>query len=200
MELTFENIEKLIAISDQKLDPWLEERNPLSHPYYRFLYHLVLNFKPKVAVELGTSFGRGSAHMCAAAKTYGGQVVGLDVNYHKLAAEELPAKFDKYQFLQGDACAEESVNKVQDIVDEYGQIELLYQDSSHHYLKSKEEWRIYRPLTKHGIWICDDISAPFHDPLVDPPGKGMVQYFDELPGNKRLYDNLHLGNVQGIII
>lgn len=56
-------------------------------------------------------------------------------------------------------------------------------------------------LGSPAIWICDDITPAFHDPLIDPPGKGMVQYFEALPGDKRLYENvLHFGNTQGIIL
>lgn len=96
-----------------------------------------------------------------------------------------------------------AVDNVQELVNQYGPIGLVYQDSSHHYLESKQEWNLYSPLCKPGaVWICDDITPAFYDPKNDPPGKGMVEYFAEIPReHKRLYkDVLHFGNTQGIVI
>ena len=85
---------------------------------------------------------------------------------------------------------------------EYGKIGIVFQDSSHHYNISKLEWELYQPLLdENAIWICDDIISAFHDTRVDPPGKGMVEYFNELPGEKKLYPNtLHAGNAVGVIL
>jgi hypothetical protein len=51
------------------------------------------------------------------------------------------------------------------------------------------------------VWVCDDILPVFHDPKVDPPGKSMVEYFNERSGEKRLYPKmLNKGGTIGVII
>src|SRR3972149_3902450 len=97
-------IEELVTKSQKPLaDKWLEGlqvKYDERHNYYRFLYHLVNTFKPAVALEIGTWYGIGSAYMCAAAKKYDGQVIGIDLNYNIVAATTLSERFDNYCFLQ----------------------------------------------------------------------------------------------------
>lgn len=133
-----------------------------------------------------------SAYMCAA----GSQVIGIDILTNIMA---MP---DNFHFIHGDSTDLYVYEEVVKLTYKYGNIGLVYQDSSHHYLPSKREWGLYSQLlAPNAIWICDDITPAFWDEKVDPPGLGMVQYFDELPGDKRLYPNvLHYGNIQGILI
>lgn len=136
--------------------------------------------------------------MTQAALAYGGHVIGID-HENKLSVPSLPANF---HFLQADATQLSTWFKVLELVEIYGKIGLVYQDSSHHYKASQREFELYSQLLDRGaIWICDDITPAFFDPLIDPPGLGMVQYFEELPGEKRLYqDVLHYGNCQGVVV
>lgn len=152
-------------------------------------------FEPAVALEIGVESGMASAFMVRASAEYGGHVVGIDLNDPGLAAPN-------YHFIPGDSTQPNTVLKVAEIVYHFGAIGLVFQDSSHHYQASRDEWRLYSALLDaRAVWICDDITPAFHDPKIDPPGKGMVQYFDELPGEKRLYkDVLHFGNIQGIVL
>lgn len=154
---------------------------------------MVRTFRPKVALEIGVESGLASMHMAEAAKEYGGLVVGIDINACRHPQHN-------YEFILGSSL--ERIDYVTEITKQYGLIGLVYQDSSHHYEESRQEWQLYsKLLDSPAIWICDDITKDFHDPLIDPPGKGMVQYFEELPGDKRLYPNvLHFGNTQGIIL
>lgn len=204
--MDFTQIEQLIQMARQPLpDIWLEnlqETFSEHHNYYRFLYHLVLTRKPKVALEIGTYFGIGSAYLAAAASTYGGQVIGLDINNHEMMSVIIPERYGNYHFIQGDSTRAETYGQVYELVEEFGRIGVVYQDSSHHYEASCQEWAMYtRLLDSSAIWVCDDITPAFHDPNIDPPGKGMVQYFEGLPGQKRLYkDVLNWGNTQGVIL
>ena len=139
--------------------------------------------------------------MCVAAKTYGGLVIGIDnrPDPTKLVTITLPTQF-YYIYLQEDSC--KALRQVKAVIDTLGPkpVGLVYQDSSHHYKASKIEWNLYCPLVS-GLWVCDDITPAFHDPRIDPPGFGMVQYFDELRGDKKLYKEvLHHGNTQGLVI
>lgn len=175
-----------------EVDP---ERNPERRNYYRFLYYLIDWRKPAVALEIGVESGLASVYMTRAAAEYGGHVIGIDLNG--------PGRnLENYHFIQGNSTSIEVFNQVKDIVGKFGPIGVVFQDSSHHYQASKDEWQFYSQfLDSQAIWICDDITPSFHDPKIDPPGKGMVQYFDELPGDKRLYPMvLHYGNTQGIVI
>lgn len=160
------------------------------------MYHLLRWRKPKVALEIGVETGLCSIHMAKAAEHYDGMVVGLDLN------DFLHRPSSNYYFIQGDSTTQTVFNKVLKLTQSLGPIGVVFQDSSHHYQASKEEWRLYSQLLdKDAIWICDDITPAFHDPKIDPPGKGMVQYFEELPGDKKCFPNvLHFGNTQGIIL
>ena len=167
--------------------------------YYRFLYYLVLEYKPQVAIEIGVDFGIASAHLVEAAKSYGGLVVGIDILRKRYSEIRKLERGDNYIFLHASSVSMGTIDYLKTLAP----IGLVYQDSSHHYLESKREWDLISPLCQPGaIWLCDDITPAFHDPLIDPPGKGMCQYFEEIPRpHKKLYqDVLHYGNCQGIVI
>lgn len=204
--MNFTQIESLITLSQESLpDSWLEglqQEYGEHHNYYRFLYHLLQTRKPKVALEIGVYQGVASAYMSAAALTYGGRVIGIDINLPHIGLQAINERYNNYHFILGDSTKAETWNQVYNLAEEHGKIGVVYQDSSHHYTASCQEWEMYTRLLDEGaVWICDDITPSFHDPLIDPPGFGMVQYFNSLPGSKRLYkDVLHFGNTQGIIL
>ena len=170
-----------------------------SLPYCRFLYWLVLNLKPSIAIEIGVEFGLASAHMCSAAKEYGGQVIGLDLHWHNVPGDLIPKHYGNYHFLTADSISSEAEKYVSDIAYVYGSIGVVYQDSSHHYAPSVREWDIYsKMLSKDAIWVCDDITPAFFEKGVD--AKSMVAYFDERPGKHIKFPNiLHYGNTIGVI-
>jgi len=151
--------------------------------------------KPFVALEIGVEAGLASTYMTMAAQEYDGFVVGIDIN-------EVPRKpRENYYFIQGDSTSITTWNKVFSFCEEHGKLGVVFQDSSHHFLPSKKEWELYSQLLdKDSIWIADDVSKDFWDKNIDPPGKGMVQYFDEIPtGEKRLYPYAG-SNYQGIVL
>lgn len=198
--MTFEEIEKLIEKAQKPLEhsflhDWLEDFQLINkeglQPYHRFLYYLVQKMKPTFSLEIGVFRGVASAHMY-----YGGtNVVGIDI---KPLFIDFPRNDTfTYQFINRDATVTDPV--LYSAL--HGSVGIVFQDSSHHYEASEKEWQSYFPLLAKGaVWICDDVTEAFHDPKIDPPGKGMVQYFEDLPGDKRAYDNLHIGNKIGIIL
>lgn len=159
------------------------------------MYHLLKWRQPYVALEIGVEGGFASRYMAEAARSYGGHVIGIDLHLASLDN-------GNYHFIEGDSTAMRTWARVGAMVQDYGRIGVVYQDSSHHYEASRKEWDLYSNyLDNNAIWICDDITPAFHDPLIDPPGLGMVQYWEGLKGDKRLYENvLHYGNCQGIIL
>lgn len=153
-----------------------------------------------MALEIGTESGMASAYMCCATRENNiGQVIGIDFENVPIEVMEI---YNNFHFIHADSTSIRTFVKVSAMVQDYGKIGIVYQDSSHHYLASKKEWEFYSGLlAPDAIWICDDVTPAFFDPLVDPPNCGMVQYFDELPGDKRLYpDVLHRGNTQGVVL
>lgn len=196
------DIERLIRVSQNKIRNMPLESVKIASPerrnYYRFLYHLAQWRKPYTMLEIGVESGMASAYMCKG-MTGIGQVIGIDIANIPLEVMEI---YGNYHFTLGNSTDLQVFAKVSAMVQDYGPIGVVYQDSSHHYLASKKEWELYSSLLdENAIWICDDITPAFWNEAVDPPGKGMVQYFEELPGDKRLYpDVLHYGNAQGIVL
>lgn len=164
------------------------------HWYYRFFYHAVREIKPKIALEIGIDYGHTLVHMAAGNPST--LVIGID--WRKNCAQDMP-KFPNVRLVY-----ENSLNSgeiISHLVDKHGKIGLVFQDSSHHYNDSHKEFKLYSQFLSDGaIWACDDVMNIFHDPLVDPPGKSMETYFNELPGRKKLYKKLHRGSVIGVTI
>lgn len=156
--------------------------------------------RPKIALELGIQWGTASAHLAEAGQQFGGLVIGIDPIRHRRLS--WLKNYSNFTFLHGSSTDEMIVTTVRNMVRTMGRIGLVYQDSSHHYLPSVKEWELYSQLLDdNAIWICDDITPAFYNEQNDPPGKGMVQYFNERPGQKKLYINsLHYGNCQGVIL
>lgn len=209
--LAFKDIDNLVAQSanpEAVQDDWLDAyvAQFMGHVsvrlnYYRFLYLLVERAKPDVAMEIGVEYGCASAHMALAAYQYRGHVVGIDPNIHHAPAVNIPTRVGGvYRFIQGRSTDPRAFAEVVREVERYGMIGVVFQDSSHHYAESVDEWNAYKDLLVPGaIWVCDDITPAFFEPGVDE--KSMVAYWQELPGQKRLYpDVLHQGNTMGVMI
>lgn len=206
--LRMDDIDALVIKAQTPLNnPWLDflteqvyESVSVRLIYYRFLYHLLMLRKPLVTLELGVEFGIASAYMVEAAKTYGGVVVGIDINWNNIPGEYVATRCGNYEYITGDTLT--SFPLVQ--MNYAEKIGVVFQDSSHHYNASIAEWESYSTiLDTNAVWVCDDIAASFHDPLVDPPGKSMLEYFHSRPGEKELYRNLYgkgVDNAIGIVL
>ncbi len=199
-KLTFDDIGELVELSQFPLkDRYLEVGNEKQEPYYRFLYHLTHRaLSYKLCLEIGVGWGLGSAHMCSLFTV----VIGIDNHRDKsILIDGLIAAWPEYIFLNCNSDDPKAIKYVDAFVGKYGPLGLVFQDSSHHYEDSCQEWDNYSQfLDENAIWICDDIMPNFYRPGQDPPGKGMVQYFEERPGEKKLYDNLHYGSAIGVIL
>jgi len=195
--VTFEGIDNFIVLSENPCNKYLEylqEWFGTKELYYRFLYYLILYTRPKVCLEIGIENGVASAHMCAAAKHYEGRIIGVDIRKPPF---DLTSPYGNYNFIHLDSANAGSWVKA--ITDNYGKIGVVFQDSSHHYKRSCVEWNIYSEfLDKNAVWVCDDITEDFYRSGLDE--KSMVGYFEERPGKKRVYDNLHKGSKVGVIL
>jgi predicted O-methyltransferase YrrM len=164
------------------------------NPYYNFLRKLAIETKePGVFLEIGCFYGCLAAHLERAATPL--IHIGIDINL-------VPFSGQNSIMIRGDSvgvCDNHlpTIEVVKRIAEKCGGIQYVFQDSSHRYEESAKEWDLYAPLVKRGgLWICDDIIPAFQAP--DEP-KGQVEYFEELPGDKRLFNGLHIGNTIGIV-
>lgn len=197
--MTWEEIDRLIALSkgdEPSPDLLARQINSNSNPapYYMFIRRLAMEAEdPGVFLEIGSYYGCVAAHITSVGTNL--LHLGIDIN-------PVPYSHPNSIMILGDSVdsdksAPSTVDMVRRIAEKCGGIAHVFQDSSHHYLPSVREWELYSPLVKPGgLWICDDITPAFRLPTEK---KGMVEYFEDLPGEKRLFDDLHPGNAMGII-
>ena len=164
----FDEIDSLVDLSAKPLnDKYLEGlQGRMTHPekYYRFLYHLVLTKKPVLSLEIGLLHGLGSIHMAVAARNHNGHVIGLDRTTDFLWDIEI-GKLENCSWIVGVSTLDSTLKMVRDVVDQYGKIGLVYQDSAHHYYESCEEFELYQQfLVDDCIWIVDDVTKDFQSP------------------------------------
>lgn len=165
--------------------------------HHWFLGSMVFLTQPKLVLEIGVHTGIGSNHMATAASTYGGHVAGVDV--HPAANINTLNRYGNYTFLPMDSTGGFFETTLEKLANEYGPLGVVFQDSSHHYEASQREWETCQPfLDENAIWICDDITPAFQRPGLDEGS--MVDYFNQLPGEKKLYDNLHHGSAIGVVL
>lgn len=180
-------LDDLISRSWEPLPPYLEKWAQ-GEPYRRFLFNLCREREIKVAVELGVERGETTALLAAACQ----QVIAVDcretIRFHG-ALEAFP----NIHFLWCDTLG------AAEVVRDMGlKINLVFQDSSHHAEHSWQEWLYWNPLLADGwVWVCDDITSAFK--MSDEP-RGMVEYFERLPGQKQLFPGLHIGSTIGVVV
>lgn len=187
-------------------DPWLRDfyranvpvmwavRGPGGIPdqnwvesYYYALYYLTRMMRPRVAVELGTWFGVGSAHIAQAMQENGeGICFGIDFTTWEQQIQVGQQYPDQFMFLYG-----RTDDKAETVIEycrrQNVQIDLVFQDSEHCTPVLVSEWEAYRPLcSENHLWICDD----------DVDGFPEVQKFiEERPYQHKLrFPGLHYGN------
>jgi predicted O-methyltransferase YrrM len=194
--MTWEEIDFIIAQSKQTIiSPALQARSIASNsrvdPYYSFLQRLALYTKPKgVFLEIGCYYGVTAAYFADAKGWMEHLYLGIDIN-------PVPFSDPGAIFIQDDATKPEVMERVKAVAAAHGGIFAVFQDSSHYYRDSVMEWDLYSPLVRPGgLWIADDLTPAFRRPS-EP--KGMVDYWNELPGDKRIFDDLHIGSRIGMV-
>lgn len=200
--MTWEEVNKAIAVAaeDERERPKPDliarqiQSNGHPDPYFNFMRWMAIGVREKgVFLEIGSYYGTLAAHI-ASPHSYGFHphlMVGIDIN-------PVPYSSLGFLYVHGDSTDPKTFREVERIADYHGGIFAVFQDSSHHYEASVKEWEMYRPMVRPGgIWMADDVTPAFKRP--DEP-KGMVEYFDELPGDKRVFDDLHIGSRIGMVL
>lgn len=161
-----------LMLQDQvfDLEPWPDERFPPS-PYYGFLRLLAANAKPRLSVELGLAGGGGSFHLCEGWPA--GTVVGVE------RAEPDDQQRDNWHFLQ---CRHpnfvlwrgDSVESADRIAATYGEVDVIFFDTTHEYEQTAREWAAWEPHLRSRCVACfDDLDRP-----------GVGRFWGELAGDK----------------
>lgn len=142
-------------------------------PYYRFLKLLAENMQSRLSVELGVCGGGGSLHLAIGSQ----QVIGVDVALdYQANIRWIKRNYPNFYFLHGD-----SVENAIRIFTNFGEIDILFVDTTHTYDQTMAELDAYRPFLSHRAVIClDDL---FRD--------GMDQVWAEMGENKARFDFLH---------
>lgn len=142
-------------------------------PYYRFLKLTAEEINSRLSVELGLCGGGGSLHMAMASQ----QVVGVDfaLDYED-NIRWIRRNYLNFKFLYSD-----SVQAAPIIVNNFGEIDLLFIDTTHTYEQTMSEYFAYeRYLSDRAVICLDDLYRP-----------GMDLAWQEMPDTKERFDFLH---------
>lgn len=142
-------------------------------PYYRFLRLIAKEINSGLSVELGLCGGGGSLHMAMDST----MVVGVDIALdYQENIRWIRRNYPNFKFLQGD-----SVQVAPIIFGNYGEIDLLFIDTTHTYEQTLAEYFAYeRYLSNNAIICLDDLFRP-----------GMDLAWEEMPETKVRFDFLH---------
>lgn len=169
-----ETLTRLAKLADL-LAPYSDPIFPPS-PYYRFLQVLAEELDSRLSVELGVCGGGGSFHLARRSK----QAIGIDIADVRLEypghIEYIKKWYPNFEFIMGD-----SIQLAPIIYNRYGEIDLLFIDTTHTYEQTMAEYYAYLPYLSSKACVCfDDL---FRD--------GMDLAWDELPETKVRFDFLH---------
>jgi predicted O-methyltransferase YrrM len=142
-------------------------------PYYRFLALLAKEMNSGLSVELGLCGGGGSLHMAMASQ----QVVGVDVALdYEDNIRWIKRNYPNFKFLHGD-----SVQAAPWIYGNFGEIDVLFIDTTHTYEQTISEYFAYLSYLSDKAIVCmDDLFRP-----------GMDLAWEEMPETKVRFDFLH---------
>lgn len=161
------------------------------NPYYQLISSLYHRLEGPI-LEIGCYYG------CAAACALDGTENLNTMPYYGIDINPVPFAHRKFILIPDDSTREVVADQVRKIADLYGGFSLIFQDSSHHYKASVKEWELYFPMLREGgIWLSDDVTESFKRPEDE---KSMLGYFNDLPGEKKIYHDLHIGSAMGVII
>ena len=161
-----------------------------TNPYYRLFYLIAQTLKPQFTVELGSWRAIAASHFAVGNPP--GEVITVDIHREDKIAQQLC--IDAMQILPNltyiNAWSWDAVGTIKAIDKP---ISILFIDAWHDYQYAKREWDLYSPLlADNALVIADDITAGYNF-------EGMIQFWDELPGDKFLNNDVHPGVPMGFV-
>jgi predicted O-methyltransferase YrrM len=142
--------------------------------YYRFLRLLAAEMNSKLSVELGVCGGGGSLHLAMGSRV----AIGIDITYEEYYDNLiwLTKNYDNLHLFTGD-----SIEFAPYIHNRFGQIDILFIDTTHTFDQTLNEYKAYEPyLSDKAIVILDDLFRP-----------GMDDAWGVMPEPKMRFDFLH---------
>ena len=153
-------------------------------PYLRFMYLCIKTFDVKFALELGVNKGTCTGHMA-----YGSSlcsIFGIDIEPNMDALymqKEFPNIKALYRGYTTDPIA---VYMIENDVREFGEIGLIFLDSTHDGDTPRQEFEVYKHLfADECIVVVDDLLGPRHQM------EKMQEFWQWLPGEKVELHYLH---------
>ncbi len=164
---------------------------PYSNPdfppsrYYRFLRLLAIEigkeigneyengYRARLSVELGVCGGGGSLHMVMGSV----KTVGIDIaNDYPDNIKHIQKYHPNFEFIIGD-----SIDMAPIIHNRFGEIDLLFIDTTHTEKQTIAEYEAYKPYLSNKAIVClDDLNRP-----------GMDLAWQKMPAPKKRFDFLH---------
>lgn len=156
-----------------------------TNPYYKLFFLIAQELRPKLVVELGSWQGTGAAHFAAGDMNC--NVITVDIHKDDKEAQrrtiEAAVHYDNLTYVN--QWTWDAVSAVKERVSFFGPIDVLFIDAWHRYDYAMREWELYSPLLNSpALVICDDITEAFNF-------EKMLSFWDELPGEKFLNDQIH---------
>ena len=141
--------------------------------YYRFFKLLSEEMNSRLSVELGVCGGGGSLHLAMGSR----QVIGVDVAWdYEERITWIIKNYPNFTFLQGD-----SIQYAPIVYDKYGEIDILFIDTTHTYEQTMAEYWAYEQYLSDKAVVClDDLFRP-----------GMDLVWEEMSEPKTRFDFLH---------
>jgi predicted O-methyltransferase YrrM len=174
---TLTRIAKQAALSPPMIAHYPEQGNPAvtfpPSPYYRFLKLIAEEMGSRLSVELGLCGGGGSLHLAMGSA----RVIGVDITLeYPDNIRWIKRNYDNFKFLHSD-----SIQVAPIIFGNYGEIDILFIDTTHTYEQTMAEYFAYeRYLSPKAIVCLDDLYRP-----------GMDLAWAEMPETKARFDFLH---------
>lgn len=126
--------------------------------HLEFMRDLCVELDAKVVVELGVRTGVSTVAFLSAMEHTGGVVWSCDIN-RAFVHDEI-ADHPQWEFMWGDDL---------ELADEAPECDVLFIDTSHHYIHTLAELAVYAPKTRHVILLHDtQLEHPYDAPEWPP--------------------------------
>lgn len=197
---TLNDIRKLAAESLLEVptgNPWLDARYDeqvgiIGHtnPYYRLFYRIAEVLQPEFVVELGSWRAIAASHFALGYPF--ADVITIDIHREDKLAQQLC--IEAAGFIPNLTYINMWSWDAIDIVKAVDKpLDVLFVDAWHDGQYVRKEWELYSPLlSDSALVICDDITAAYNF-------EGMIDFWEELPYEKFLNNDIHPGVPMGFV-
>jgi len=161
-----------------------------TNPYYRLFFTLAQILKPEFVVELGSWQATAAAHF--ALGNPDGLVLTVDIHREDKIAQQ--RCYEAQEYCKNLTYINKWIGEAVEDVASYGKkIDILFCDGWHDFEHLSDDWNNYRPLLNdNALVIFDDITTAYNF-------EGMVEFWEQLEGEKFLNSDIHPGIPMGFL-